>query len=414
MGFTKATSDYLDAGGVIKWITTPKTSAFTAVSGEGYLVDTTSAAITVTLPTSPAISDEISILDYVGTANTNNITITSTDKINGGTNDVKINYERGGISIIYTGSAQGWVAYNATNETASALAVPSVNSHFLVVAGGGGGGGSVADSWIAGGGGAGGLRTSYSASGGGGSAENQLAFILGTNYTISIGSGGTKGISSGSNGNQGTSGSTGGDSYIQDAGTDLIRSKGGGGGGGASGILSTSYSDAQGKDGGSGGGSGANYGGGSGPSLPGGIALTSPLVHGFAGGSGGLGGSGYAGAGGGAAAVGGSNSNSAAGGAGLAVSITGSAVTYSTGGTIGIVSGTLGNATANTGNGGQTPKAPANTNWASQNGGSGIIILRYPNTYTITISAGLTGSTATDGSDKVTTFTAGTGTISFA
>ena len=51
MGFTKATSDYLDAGGIIKWITTPKTSAFTAVSGEGYLVDTTSAAITVTLPT---------------------------------------------------------------------------------------------------------------------------------------------------------------------------------------------------------------------------------------------------------------------------------------------------------------------------------------------------------------------------
>ena len=59
MGFTKATADYLDAGGVIKWITTPKTSAFTAVSGEGYLVDTTSAAITVTLPTSPSEGNEI-------------------------------------------------------------------------------------------------------------------------------------------------------------------------------------------------------------------------------------------------------------------------------------------------------------------------------------------------------------------
>jgi hypothetical protein len=32
---------------------------------------------------------------------------------------------------------------------------------------------------------------------------------------------------------------------------------------------------------------------------------------------------------------------------------------------------------------------------------------------TVTIGSGLTGSTATDGSDKVTTFTAGTGTISF-
>jgi hypothetical protein len=43
----------------------------------------------------------------------------------------------------------------------------------------------------------------------------------------------------------------------------------------------------------------------------------------------------------------------------------------------------------------------------------GIVIVRYPNTYTITVGAGLTSSTATDGSDKVTTFTAGTDTISF-
>ena len=35
MAFTKATFDYLDSGGLINWITTAKTSAFTAVSGEG-------------------------------------------------------------------------------------------------------------------------------------------------------------------------------------------------------------------------------------------------------------------------------------------------------------------------------------------------------------------------------------------
>ena len=46
------------------------------------------------------------------------------------------------------------------------------------------------------------------------------------------------------------------------------------------------------------------------------------------------------------------------------------------------------------------------------NGGSGIVVLRYPNTYTISQS-GLTLSTATDGSDKVTTITQGTGTVSF-
>jgi hypothetical protein len=47
-------------------------------------------------------------------------------------------------------------------------------------------------------------------------------------------------------------------------------------------------------------------------------------------------------------------------------------------------------------------------------GGSGIVILSYPTDYTITIGAGLTGSTATVGSSKVTTITAGTGNVSWA
>jgi hypothetical protein len=48
------------------------------------------------------------------------------------------------------------------------------------------------------------------------------------------------------------------------------------------------------------------------------------------------------------------------------------------------------------------------------NGGSGVVILRYSNAYTITIGAGLTGSTGTDGSFKVTTVTAGSGFVSWA
>ena len=47
-----------------------------------------------------------------------------------------------------------------------------------------------------------------------------------------------------------------------------------------------------------------------------------------------------------------------------------------------------------------------------QNGGSGIVILKYPDTLTITIGAGLTGSTAApSGGFKVTTITAGTGNV---
>jgi hypothetical protein len=41
-------------------------------------------------------------------------------------------------------------------------------------------------------------------------------------------------------------------------------------------------------------------------------------------------------------------------------------------------------------------------------------VLRYPAAYTITIGAGLTGSTSTVGGNKVTTITAGTGNVSWA
>jgi hypothetical protein len=43
-----------------------------------------------------------------------------------------------------------------------------------------------------------------------------------------------------------------------------------------------------------------------------------------------------------------------------------------------------------------------------------VVLLRYPASYTITIGAGLTGSTATVGDNKVTTITAGTGNVSWA
>ena len=56
----------------------------------------------------------------------------------------------------------------------------------------------------------------------------------------------------------------------------------------------------------------------------------------------------------------------------------------------------------------------ATNNSAGLAGGSGIVILRYPTTDgTISVGAGLTSSSATDGSDTVITFTEGTGTVSW-
>jgi hypothetical protein len=43
-----------------------------------------------------------------------------------------------------------------------------------------------------------------------------------------------------------------------------------------------------------------------------------------------------------------------------------------------------------------------------------VVIVRYPNTLTITVGSGLTSTTTTTGTDKVTTFTAGSDNISFA
>jgi hypothetical protein len=95
------------------------------------------------------------------------------------------------------------------------------------------------------------------------------------------------------------------------------------------------------------------------------------------------------------------------GGAGVASSITGSSVTRAVGGnTAGSAAGG-----ANTGTGG----AGGGTTSQGGNGGSGVLIMKYADTFTCTIGAGLTGSTASpSGGFKVTTITAGSGDVSFA
>jgi hypothetical protein len=42
-----------------------------------------------------------------------------------------------------------------------------------------------------------------------------------------------------------------------------------------------------------------------------------------------------------------------------------------------------------------------------------VVILKYPDSITLTIGGGLTSSTSTAGGFKTTTFTAGTDTVSF-
>jgi hypothetical protein len=87
-----------------------KTTGFTAVAGEGYFCDTTSAAFTATLPAG-VLGDEISFIDYAGTFDTNNLTIApnGAEKIQGSAASLTVSIERAGLTLVYTDGTQGWL-----------------------------------------------------------------------------------------------------------------------------------------------------------------------------------------------------------------------------------------------------------------------------------------------------------------
>ena len=90
-----------------------KTGTYTAVAGEGIFANTTSGAWTLTLPASPAIGDEVSVVDYAGTFDTNNLTIGRNSKnIQGSAADLTVATERAGFTLVFTDNTQGWLLKN--------------------------------------------------------------------------------------------------------------------------------------------------------------------------------------------------------------------------------------------------------------------------------------------------------------
>src|SRR6056300_259719 len=82
----------------------------TAVAGNGYFIDTTSAAHTINLPASPSLGDEVSIIDASGTADTNNITVgRNSENIQGTAADLTIATERAAFTLVYFNSTQCWL-----------------------------------------------------------------------------------------------------------------------------------------------------------------------------------------------------------------------------------------------------------------------------------------------------------------
>lgn len=83
-------------------------SNITLSNNNRYFVDT-SAARTLTLPASPEISDEIQIIDSIGTSSQYNITIARNgNKINGQTDNLVIDTNGGWYTLVYTGATYGW------------------------------------------------------------------------------------------------------------------------------------------------------------------------------------------------------------------------------------------------------------------------------------------------------------------
>ena len=400
--------------GTVDWDTTAKTASFTAVSGNGYFVNTTSGAITVTMPATPSAGDIVSVSDYANTSVTNNITVARNgSNIEGSASDLKIENNGIALTFVYVDGTRGWkvvnagkeadksgVAYiQATGGTITCCGDYKIHTFtgpgtfcvscagdigtvdYLVVAGGAGAG----SDW-AGGGGAGGFRESSGAASGGytasplGSGVSALP-VTASPYPITVGGGGSGGI-----GSCGESpvrhGSNGSNSIFSS-----ITSTGGGTGG-------VEYNSFSGSPGGSGGGSyytNGNFGTGNTPP-------TSP-PQGNTGGDGPPAGNcGAGGGGGGATAVGtrgGTPSLGGAGGAGATTSISGSALSYAGGGG---GNGSTGGAASPCGTGGAGSSTPGSNSGGNGNtnrggggggggisegtgsggtGGSGIVIIRY-------------------------------------
>ena len=390
--------------GAVKWETTPQTGSFAAAAGRGYFMNTTSGALTVTLPSGSA-GAIVSLADYAGTWQTNNLTVSpqSGEKIGGVSVDVALNTEGQSVTFVYVDSTQGWInVQDSTSNVRGAsyivatggtitccgdykihtftgpgtFTVCSVGNpagsntvDYLVVAGGGGGGGANGGG---GGGGAGGYRESSGAASGCYTASPLGACVsalpvTATAFPITVGGGGS-GFPSNANGSNSvfsTITSAGGGK----AGCQTTGSNGGSGGGGsgngcnAGGSGNTPpVSPPQGKDGGT---SAPNTGGGGGGAGVAGAdaAPCSP--------TGAVGGNGVA------TSISTSSVTRAGGGGGNAESGTGGAGGSGGGGKGG--DGPTGNGvsgTANTGGGGggvdSLPGAAA-----GGAGGSGIVIIRY-------------------------------------
>jgi hypothetical protein len=100
---------FVDNSGGTSWQAI-KTSTYTAAAGQGVFANTSGGAFTVNLPASPSLGDEVTIVDYAGTFDTNNLTVgRNSQPIMGTAADLTVSIERAGLTLAYVDSTQGWL-----------------------------------------------------------------------------------------------------------------------------------------------------------------------------------------------------------------------------------------------------------------------------------------------------------------
>ena len=100
------------AGGGLDWQAVETGSTMTAVAGEGYWIDTTSNACTITLPSSASNGDEIMFADYARNWGTNGIVIDSNGlnyQIKDDTFDIEYGTDGQALHIVYSDATNGWI-----------------------------------------------------------------------------------------------------------------------------------------------------------------------------------------------------------------------------------------------------------------------------------------------------------------
>jgi len=101
-----------DLAAGISWQTIVTGSTMNAVAGNGYWIDTTSNACTITLPASASNGDEIMFADYARNWGTNGIIIDSNGlNYQGDDDSYDVEYETNGtaLHIVYSGATNGWI-----------------------------------------------------------------------------------------------------------------------------------------------------------------------------------------------------------------------------------------------------------------------------------------------------------------